>query len=307
MKIKKTSYFFISGGVLFTLLIINQLYGYYYINAVTAEFRGEATSDLAQMQKELSPEKNKEEPFSKVGATTSLTQAAGLADFSASASGNDPANTPATSDVAIALKQAESEIAKLVKQLRDTESEHSVLESALVRCTKIEHMGDRLDCYDVAMHPQKQIDGINKDRAWAIRKNISPIDDSTSLSFTASARETFKSSGYDAMRPVFSITCSADSSNVMFSTGQYLSKGSYYFETRIGKNKSRSLAWRVDDRGRSAYLEMQTKDFIKQLLVSDRLAIQIGTPKESATFLTFDLTGLASENQDLQTFCGVSI
>lgn len=85
-----------------------------------------------------------------------------------------------------------------------------------------------------------------------------------------------------------------------------MTKGNYFFETRIGKNKSSALSWRMDEKGKAAYLEMQTRDFIKKLIVSDQLAIQIGSTKEPNSVLTFDLTGLADENEELKKFCGVS-
>lgn len=309
MKIKKTSYFFISGGILFTLLIINQLYSYYYLNMVTPQFSADASSELQQMQKELAAEGDMVDTSSRVGVTTSLADEVGLSSFTANSSSiNATKKIPEISDSAKAIKQAEGEIAKLNQQLRESEGDYRIMKDSLAKCTSIEHMGDRLDCFDKLTHQQKQTGKKNgsRNKSWVIRKNISPIDDSASLSLTANARETFKTYGGDSVRPVFSVACDPERTVVMLSTGHYMTKGNYFFETRIGKNKSSALSWRMDEKGKAAYLEMQTRDFIKKLIVSDQLAIQIGSTKEPNSVLTFDLTGLADENEELKKFCGVS-
>lgn len=304
MKAKNRSYFFISGGVLFTLLIINQVYGYYQVHALTSQYSATLTSNMQQQARELSSDAPK--GATGVGATTSLAPDSKLSSFGKQAPpASPPAMTP--SDTSLALQKLKADLASTTEQLMQAQSDRSRIVESLALCAGVEPMGDRLDCYDRIPRHDKRADGRKEpqNRPWAIRKTISPLDDSTSISLTVSARETFKSYGEKAVQPFFSISCDMNNATAMFSTGQYFSQGTHFLETRIGKNKSSKRGWRMDKHGKSAYLEMHTRDFIGQLMATDRLAIQIGAPGEPNSVLTFDLSGLAEENGDLKKYCGV--
>lgn len=309
MKTSTRTFFFISGGVLFTLLIANQVSSYIYMNKMTSEFSSAASANLKLQASELTSEIDKSKSSGNIGTTDKSKQTSSLASYSKlpSLAPTSHNNVVQANDAAKSANQPEAEIAKLNEQLTKTQSDYTDIKDSLSHCANIENMADRLDCYDKMTH-QKEHFGEKQDskqKSWAIRKNISPIDDSTSISLTASARESFQAYGKKTLRPFLSLTCDPVSSTVMFSTGQYFSTGNHNFETRIGKNKSNVLSWRMDKQGKSAYLEMHTKDFIKQLVFSDRLAIQIGAREVPNNVLTFDLTGLADENEELRKFCGV--
>ena len=187
--------------------------------------------------------------------------------------------------------------------LRSYTALFAIDEEDYAECTAIKADVERLSCFD---NLAKTLDfdqvnpipttGVGK---WHISEDINPVDDSKTVALILvadSGEGPWGESLYLVMR------CQSAQTNLLINWNTFISTESEYVLTRVGKDEAVTKKWRVSTDYQATFHPAPVA-FIKEILTSNKLVVQVTPYGENTVTAIFDTTGLENAIKPLRETC----
>jgi type VI secretion system protein VasI len=186
-------------------------------------------------------------------------------------------------------------------------SAESNVPEQLAQCQNIAEDAQRLGCFD-------QI-GKSKDAAkienaepqsvgkWEVSTDKSPIDDSKNVFVYLSAEDQIRGQFHQAITPSLAIVCREKKTDLYIDWSTFLGIESTRVLTRLDTKKATTRSWLLSTNNKATFYSGQTIAFIKELMKSEKIFVQVTPYGDNAAQTTFDLTGLSNAIKPLREAC----
>lgn len=176
----------------------------------------------------------------------------------------------------------------------------------IAKCAVIEGALARLECYDSVAKknklngPQSQpVDGKAVNSRWLADVKINPIDDSKTVTLVSEAVSGISRRGY----PVYAyIRCKSNETDFFINWNDYIGGDEPAVLSRIGNAQAQTSKWDISTDNETTF-HPQPIPFIKSLLASDKLILQVTPYSESPVTVIFDLTNLSESIKPVRDTC----
>ncbi len=195
-------------------------------------------------------------------------------------------------------------------------SQAEINEAEFIRCTKIESVLKRLDCYDNITISQKAITQVTKKTTrkpilnlaeydkgkWKISVDTDPFDNSKTISVRL-ASDSGKNQWGKSIE-LFA-RCERETVQLFIDWEDTLGKDAEVL-TQIGANASITELWPMSKNNQVTY-HPNPAEFIRKLLKTDKLLAQITPLGEDEITATFNMKGLSYVIQPIQELCSLDL
>lgn len=179
---------------------------------------------------------------------------------------------------------------------------HLLLLGAQHACSRLDDDAARLACYDRTFQRPKPAGSVR----WRVERNVSPIDDSETVSVFAEA-ETAVDGVVGTFKPGVGFICSKGELQAALVLGRTDSGAQTLVATRLDKEPATEWAWDNSTTGDAVLLPRSQNGmviaFIYQLATHSKLTIQFTPYRSGPLTTTFPLAGLEKQVGALKTAC----
>ncbi len=177
----------------------------------------------------------------------------------------------------------------------------------LAQCQKVAGDTERLGCFDQVGKP-KVVDKVESSEPqsagkWGTRSEKSPIDDSSNEFVYLSAESQIRGQFRESITPSLYITCREKKTELFIDWETFLGIDSTRVLTRIDAQKAVNRSWQISTDNKATFYSGQSISFIKELMKSKKMFVQITPYGESPVQTTFDLSGLSTAIKPLREAC----
>jgi len=177
----------------------------------------------------------------------------------------------------------------------------------LAQCQKVTDNTERLGCFDKLgkLKVEDKIESSEPQSAgkWESRSEKSPIDDSSNEFVYLSAESQIRGQFSESITPSLYITCREKKTELYINWDTFLGIDSSRVLTRIDTQKAVNRTWQISTDNKATFYNGQTISFIKELMKSKKMFVQITPYGENPVQTTFDLSGLSAAIKPLRKAC----
>ncbi|OKP25634.1 type VI secretion system-associated protein TagO [Serratia liquefaciens] len=177
----------------------------------------------------------------------------------------------------------------------------------LAQCQEITGDAERLGCFDKVgkLKVEDEIQSSEPQSAgkWEAKSEKSPIDDSSNEFVYLSAESQIRGQFSESITPSLYITCREKKTELYINWDTFLGIDSTRVLTRADAQKAVSRTWQISTDNKATFYNGQTISFIKELMKSKKMFVQITPYGESPVQTTFDLSGLSTAIKPLREAC----
>jgi type VI secretion system protein VasI len=172
--------------------------------------------------------------------------------------------------------------------------------SAIGECSLLEEDAARLRCFDRAA-PGAAAD-TDSSSPWRVDVDVSPIDDSRTVTLVSIALERVRS-GYDSARPGLVIRCSEGQTDVFIAWGLYLGLDETEVVSRVDDLPARRSTWSISTSNKATFAPGNAVAFARELIGSGQLFAQVTPYGENPVRAVFSTRGLGQSVVPLREAC----
>ena len=181
------------------------------------------------------------------------------------------------------------------------------LKTDIAKCAAAKPDSSRLACYD-RIATELRVDGpkveaITGAGKWRVRVETSPIDDSKNA-FASLDADNAVQRRYDSVTPTLILRCKERKLEGYISYGKFfLGSESTKVLTRFDKRPAQNSFWGISTDHSAVFIGGSVVNFVKELLKSERLLVELTPYSESPVLATFDVRGIGEASNALQQVC----
>ena len=181
------------------------------------------------------------------------------------------------------------------------------LKTDIARCAATKPDSSKLSCYDRLAADLKvdgpKVDAISGAGKWRVSVETSPIDDSKNA-FASLHADNAVQKRYDSVTPTLFLRCKERKLEGYVSYGKFfLGSDSTKVLTRLDKRPARTSSWGISTDHSAVFIGGNVVNFVKELLKSESLLVELTPYSESPVLATFDIRGIAEASKALQQLC----
>lgn len=181
------------------------------------------------------------------------------------------------------------------------------LKTDIAKCAAAKPDSSRLGCYDriaaVLRVDGPKVDMVTGAGKWRVRVETSPIDDSKNV-FASIDADNSVQKRYDSVTPNLVIRCKERKLEGYISYGKFfLGSDSTKVLTRFDKRPAQNSLWGISTDHSAVFIGGSVVNFVKELLKSESLLVELTPYSESPVLATFDVRGVAEASMALQQIC----
>ena len=194
----------------------------------------------------------------------------------------------------------------IISLIPSTVSGDSSLKKEIAICAAKEKDAQRLICYD-KIAKDLGVDGPKIEKVtgagdWHVKKEISPIDDSTNVYIYVYSEDTVQS-GYKSLRPKLYVRCKENKTSVFLVWGEFLGLDSTKMLTRFDDKPASTDVWSISTDHKAVFVRDSDIAFAKKIMKHSKLLAQITPHSESPIMVTFNIDGLQKAIKPLRKAC----
>ena len=184
---------------------------------------------------------------------------------------------------------------------------HAELKTDIAKCAATKPDSSKLECYDriakVLGVDAPRVDAITGQGKWRVNIDTSPIDDSKNVFLILEAENEVRKR-YDSVKPTIFLRCKERKLDGYISYGNFfLGSESTRVLTRFDKRPSKTSTWGISTDHAAIFVGGGMVAFIKELIKSEQLLVEVTPFSESPVLVTFDVRGIAEASKALQNVC----
>jgi type VI secretion system protein VasI len=176
----------------------------------------------------------------------------------------------------------------------------------IAKCAVAKSDGARLICFDKIATDLKvdapKTESISGSGKWFGQLKTSPIDDSKNAVLSLDAESPVRKR-YDTTTPTLFIRCKERKLEAYIAYDFFLGSESTRVLTRLDKKPSRTASWQISTDHQAVFVGGSIPTFIKALMSSETLLVEMTPYSESPVMTSFDVRGLAMASKQLQQTC----
>ena len=176
----------------------------------------------------------------------------------------------------------------------------------IAKCASTRPDAARLVCFDKISSDLKvdapRAEAISGNGKWNGRLETSPIDDSKNAFLTLSAESPVRKR-YETTTPTLLIRCKEKRLEAYITFGFFLGSDSTRVLTRYDKRSAQTASWSISTDHTAVFVNGSIVSFIKEMIKSESLLVELTPYSESPVMTTFDVRGLAEASKTLQQTC----
>lgn len=183
------------------------------------------------------------------------------------------------------------------------------IESELQSCSLLHDDARRLACYDEVYSSISPAESVASDFGvhghWWVYKEDSPIDDSVNVFMSLSAIDEIPDGYGKSVTPMLHIRCKENTTALYISWDRFIGSGEAYITYRIDKNKAQRQFWSIstDHQATGKWRGGSSIPFIKKLLDSKSLLVNVTPYGDNPVLVNFDVSGIESAIKPLREEC----
>ncbi|QDL32691.1 type VI secretion system-associated protein TagO [Serratia liquefaciens] len=175
------------------------------------------------------------------------------------------------------------------------------------QCQKLTSDTDRLACFDKVskLKPDAKTESAESLSVgkWDSRTEKSPIDDSNNVYVFLPAENEVQVQFKGAIVPTLYATCREKKTELFIDWNTFIGVDRVRVLTRIDAQKAVNSTWLISSDNKATFHSGQTVSFIKQLMKSKKMFVQVTPYGDSPAQTTFDLSGLSNAIKPLRESC----
>jgi type VI secretion system protein VasI len=181
------------------------------------------------------------------------------------------------------------------------------LKTDIAKCAASKPDSSRLACYDRLATDLKvdgpKVDAVTGAGKWRVRVETSPVDDSKNA-FASLDAENSVQKRYDSATPSLLLRCKERKLEGYISYGKFfLGSDSTKVLTRFDKRPALTASWGISTDHSAVFVGGSVVNFVKELLKSESLLVELTPYSESPVLATFDVRGIKEASKSLQQVC----
>lgn len=180
------------------------------------------------------------------------------------------------------------------------------LKTDVAKCAAMKSDATRLICFDKVSVNQKidapRTESFSGAGKWQGRVETSPIDDSKNAFLTLEA-DTPVRNKYRSNTPTLIVRCKEKRLEAYITFDIFLGSDSMRVLTRFDKRPAQRVSWGISTDHKGVFVGGSIATFIKEMMNSESLLVELTPYGESPVMATFDVRGIADASKVLQQTC----
>lgn len=180
------------------------------------------------------------------------------------------------------------------------------LRKDLTRCTAMSSATERLACFDDAASANAVQASETRSAShgvWMVRKEVSKLDDSTTVTAYTPALVPIPSRFGGSVTPELYVRCMEGTFSIFVNFAQYIGIGKTMVTYRVNKSNPHVQEWLISSNHEAAFAPAP-RFLSKYIADGSRLLVQITPFGENSVLAEFDLSGSAAAVAEALDVCG---
>jgi type VI secretion system protein VasI len=178
------------------------------------------------------------------------------------------------------------------------------IEDEISRAAKIKNAVQRLAAYDAiaekyALATVPKVE--NTDCNWEISREISQIDDSTTVFCLLNADESVRV-GYDTIKPTLAVRYKESELEAYINYGTFLGSDSIPVTLRYGEGRAEDALWDISTDRKAVFISGNIAQFINRLERVDSFVVRLTPYGESTVTISFSPQGVDKVKNAIRKF-----